>query len=590
MRERKDLKRSGKKVLKKHYLIFILVCAVAAFIGSEFSSTLTVTTISSELPTSKFEMEELTSNNYDELKAVAQEKEKVLKSSNSKMFGRSRGVFSSIINSIDSGNIYISLVQAINSVINSTSITICLLILLSLFITFLVWYFIVNTYQVISRRIFLEGRIYEGIPKQRFLFLFRIKKWHKASFTMFVTSFFHTMWTLTIVGGVIKYYSYYLVPYIVAENPDMKATDAITLSRKMMNGHKFECFKLQFSFIGWEILGVITLGLSKLFYSNSYKLATISEYYTDLRNLAITNKINNFEKLNDKYLFEKASREILEKEYSDILETIKNEKKKVEKPHGIKAFIGNTFGITLSTTKKEKNYEEFETKKLKIKTYKAALEGKVYPSRLFKLKEKQKRKHIETVNYLRKYSIFSIILLFFIFSFIGWTWEVCLHLISDGVFVNRGVLHGPWLPIYGSGGVLILVLLYKFRKNPALLFALIVLLCGVVEYSTSYYLEVVHNGQKWWDYSGYFLNLNGRICAEGLLVFGLGGMAIVYIVAPVIDNYLQKVNTKLLALISIVLISSFFVDQIYSKKNPNTGKGITDYAVNTVYRRENINT
>ena len=58
----------------------------------------------------------------------------------------------------------------------------------------------------------------------------------------------------------------------------------------------------------------------------------------------------------------------------------------------------------------------------------------------------------------------------------------------------------------------------------------IVVLCGVVEYFTSYYLEVTQ-GKKWWDYSGYFLNLNGRICAEGLLVFGVGGMAIVYALA-----------------------------------------------------------
>ena len=52
---------------------------------------------------------------------------------------------------------------------------------------------------------------------------------------------------------------------------------------------------------------------------------------------------------------------------------------------------------------------------------------------------------------------------------------------------------------------------------------------------TSLLMEIFNDGTKWWDYSGYFLNLHGRICAEGLLVFGVGGMIVVYILAPLID-------------------------------------------------------
>ena len=172
----------------------------------------------------------------------------------------------------------------------------------------------------------------------------------------------------------------------------------------------------------------------------------------------------------------------------------------------------------------------------------AWVEGR-YPSRLDPIPEMAKRQKVETVHYMRHYTVWSLILLFFIFSCIGWVWEVSLHLVNDGEFVNRGVLHGPWLPIYGSGGVLILTVLNKFRKNPAAEFVAIVVLCGVVEYFTSYYLEVTQ-GKKWWDYSGYFLNLNGRICAEGLLVFGVGGMAIVYALAPVLDNFIRRQKLK----------------------------------------------
>ena len=168
----------------------------------------------------------------------------------------------------------------------------------------------------------------------------------------------------------------------------------------------------------------------------------------------------------------------------------------------------------------------------------------------------------------------SLIMIFFMMSFVGWCWEVSLHLVEDGVFVNRGVLHGPWLPIYGVGSLLVLILLKRFREKPVLQFTLTVVVCGIVEYGTAWFLETKY-GQKWWDYSGYFMNIDGRICAEGLLVFGLGGLAIVYLIAPLLDNFLKKVNRKALLLAAIMLISLFSFDQIYSVKHPNTGAGIS---------------
>ena len=105
-----------------------------------------------------------------------------------------------------------------------------------------------------------------------------------------------------------------------------------------------------------------------------------------------------------------------------------------------------------------------------------------------------------------------------------------------------------------------------------------IVVCGVVEYFTSYFLEVAHNGKKWWDYSGYFLNLNGRICAEGLLTFGVGGMLIVYILAPVLDNLIRRVPVRALMCACVLLICVFAADQVYSGKHPNEGAGITDYS------------
>ncbi|MDD3241008.1 MAG: hypothetical protein PHW47_13220, partial [Lachnospira sp.] len=77
------------------------------------------------------------------------------------------------------------------------------------------------------------------------------------------------------------------------------------------------------------------------------------------------------------------------------------------------------------------------------------------------------------------------------------------------------------------------------------------------------------------DYHGYFLNLNGRICAEGLLAFGIGGIVVVYVVAPLLDNQFRKMKHAVIVPLCIVLIVIFCADMIYSKKVPNMGAGIT---------------
>lgn len=90
----------------------------------------------------------------------------------------------------------------------------------------------------------------------------------------------------------------------------------------------------------------------------------------------------------------------------------------------------------------------------------------------------------------RKYdSFWSMVMIFFTMSLTGWLWEICLHLILDGSFVNRGFFHGPWLPIYGFGSVLILSLPHKLRQKPLLEFLAIVFLCGCIEYYISWFLE-----------------------------------------------------------------------------------------------------
>lgn len=597
METRKELKRKARKNLKKHYPIFMVVCVIAAFIGAEFIGSLNIsevktfpeTVITGPEKVDKAVEAALNGKTSESKKATKELKEEIIREDQkdqTKVLGRSRGVFAMVVNAFSTGSIYVTFITGMNSIIGHPNITSIILIAVSLLLSFLLWFFLTNMYQVISRRIFLEGRIYQKVPMQRFLFLLRIKRWNKTAWTMFVTSAFYSLWCLTIVGIAVKRYSYILVPYIVAENPNIKTLDAINLSRRMMDGHKWECFKLELSYLGWMILGTCTLGISEILYSNPYKIATMTEYFVNVRKIAKQNKIKGIEKLNDDYLYEKPPKEKVEEEYSDVIEVLKKSQAPKEKTKGIKKVVAEFLGISLSDTKEAEVIEKEERKAQRLEIYKNVVRGKEYPMRLFSISEKHQRQKMDTINYMRRYSIWSLIALFFIFSVIGWIWEVVLHIIVDGEFVKRGVLHGPWLPIYGYGGILILTVLNKFREKPLLQFLTIIILCGTIEYFTSVYLETIYNGQRWWDYSGYFLNVQGRICAEGLLAFGLGGIIIVYIGAPLLDNVIQKINHKKLIIVCCILLSLFVLDNLYSRKAPNTGEGITDYKIKDIQKIE----
>lgn len=97
---------------------------------------------------------------------------------------------------------------------------------------------------------------------------------------MFLKNLYIALWTLLfVIPGIVKSYEYMMVPYILAENPAMEAKAAFAISKKMMSGQKFKAFVLDLSFIGWDILGVLTFGLLSLFYVKPYKEATYAELY-----------------------------------------------------------------------------------------------------------------------------------------------------------------------------------------------------------------------------------------------------------------------------------------------------------------------
>ncbi len=108
--------------------------------------------------------------------------------------------------------------------------------------------------------------------------------WKNNVITLLLRDIFLILWScLFLIPGIVKGYSYRLVPYIMAENPDMKGTEAITLSRELMNGNKWKAFCFDLSFFGWFLLSIITCGLVGVFYVMPYYNCSCAELYKAIR-------------------------------------------------------------------------------------------------------------------------------------------------------------------------------------------------------------------------------------------------------------------------------------------------------------------
>ena len=156
--------------------------------------------------------------------------------------------------------------------------------------------------------------------------------------------------------------------------------------------------------------------------------------------------------------------------------------------------------------------------------------------------------------------LFSI---FLIYSFIGYICEVICSSIWQKKLVNRGFLCGPWLPIYGVGSIFVLFILLRFKNDPVMVFILGAVITSALEYFTSFLLEkIFHN--KWWDYEDHKCNINGRICLQNTLLFGLGSLAIIYMADPFVTKILDNISGLAMNIIAIILFIIFLIDCIYS--------------------------
>ena len=367
--------------------------------------------------------------------------------------------------------------------------------------------FIKKTFLVGFARANMENRFQKNVQIRRMFAPYGNKKFFHIIGVMCKYLLVVFLWHLTIVGGIIKYFQYYFVPYLLAENPDITWKEARDISRQMTKGYKWKMFVTLLTYFYLPLLSQIPF--ADLLISLPVNYTLDAEMYFQLR------------------------------QRKDI-----DRSKFIEKAFDNAAYVDRI--------------KEGET------------EEDIQPEYVLPNLQIRNSSFDET----DKYVITDFIAMFFVFCFVGWAWEVGLHIVRDHTFVNRGFMYGPWLPIYGCGGVFIIAILNRFKNNKPKLFVSAMLLCGVLEYFTSFALEYFKN-MSYWDYHKMKVNLNGRVCLAGLIAFALGGFLGVYILGPLIRNFMEKLGKKKAIILCSVLVVLFIADAVIcAAVGPNTGKGI----------------
>lgn len=155
--------------------------------------------------------------------------------------------------------------------------------------------------------------------------------------------------------------------------------------------------------------------------------------------------------------------------------------------------------------------------------------------------------------------------IFFVYSFCGWFMESVGGILNVKKFINRGFLIGPYCPVYGIGVVLITLFLQRYVDDIIIMYFMSLLICGTLEYFTSYIMERVFHA-RWWDYHKNKFNINGRICLETLIPFGLVGTVLVKYVNPMIFDWLDKIPRNVKQVVLGIISILFILDIIISLK------------------------
>ena len=175
---------------------------------------------------------------------------------------------------------------------------------------------------------------------------------------------------------------------------------------------------------------------------------------------------------------------------------------------------------------------------------------------------------------MNKRRLSEYVLFFWVYAVIGWIYEVVLEtFIYRWGFSNRGVLFGPWLPVYGFGAVVFLILWYHMIKGKPLKYKLLMLpviflltmaTATLIELCTSYLCEWIMGSWPWQTYADYAINFQVRIALSPSIRFGIGGVVFLYVIQPLLDWLAAKLRDKTLYIIASCIVLVLTADLVYT--------------------------
>ncbi len=180
------------------------------------------------------------------------------------------------------------------------------------------------------------------------------------------------------------------------------------------------------------------------------------------------------------------------------------------------------------------------------------------------------KKYMNDELNLSKSQILGILCLIVVISGIfGWVYEFIFYYFNFGMtkFYWQGGNFLPWINIYAIGSIMIILLTYKLKKHPFLVFLIALISTGILEYVSGYMIYEIKDGLRLWDYNTEILNfgnIGGFVCLRSVLFFGISGLILMYTILPFCIYLSQKMNKKLFLTISIILVSIILFDEFYN--------------------------
>lgn len=291
MWKRKDLKNKARKVVKKNYWTAIVVCFLLALFTSEFGTSIVGIWQGEDTidPNYVVKQENIIENNEkaeEKLDEIEKQEEKIeeKKSLLGEVELRILRLIELNVNNLIKSEKYIFRVwDAIELFgISETGLGVGVILIALIAVAYIV--LIAEPLRVAGKKYFLEAREEENAKMGVMKEIFRKGNWKNITMTMLIKNIYNLLWFLTIIGGFIKAYEYRMIPYILADNPEIERKEAFRLSKEMMKHNKWRTFILDLTFILWNILSLATFGFLNILYVNPYKAATSVELYVILKN------------------------------------------------------------------------------------------------------------------------------------------------------------------------------------------------------------------------------------------------------------------------------------------------------------------